>query len=96
MYTYRATEKNNNFICSDSDGIGIGCGDKNFGLYISKSLANGESDSSDTFDNDRLSESQYFKIKKIEVIIVYFIIRFGQYLYIDTFNIGYIGIYIVF
>jgi len=68
MYTYRATEKNNNFICTDSDGIGIGCGDKNFGLYISKSLANGESDYTDTFDNERLSESQYFKIKKIEVI----------------------------
>ena len=63
---FRWTEKNSDFINSDIDGIGIGCGENNYGLFISNNLANGSTDYTDTFDNELLSKER-FKIKKIEV-----------------------------
>jgi hypothetical protein len=68
MLTYRWSDKNTNFVTSDSDGIGFGCGDSSFGLYIGKNLINGWSDRTDTFDNECLSQTGMFKIRKIEVV----------------------------
>jgi len=67
---FRATGKNEHFIFSNPDGMGVGCGEK-YGLYINSDLYKGETNKCDTFDNDLLTSDQEksaFKIKTIEVI----------------------------
>jgi hypothetical protein len=57
----------NHFYCySDKDGIGFGS-DPLFGLYIDNTVSKGSSHNCKTYSNGLLSDTEYFKIKELEV-----------------------------
>ncbi|KAM3134432.1 hypothetical protein pb186bvf_013398 [Paramecium bursaria] len=63
---YESTQKNNDFVFCDRDGIAFGCGDK-FGLFINNKLSKGYCNPCDTFDNPRFTLEENFIVKFIEV-----------------------------
>ncbi|KAL4460974.1 hypothetical protein ABPG74_016446 [Tetrahymena malaccensis] len=65
---FQPTGKNQHFIFSNSDGLGVGCGEK-YGLFINCDLYRGQTNKCDTFDNEILSSDgkEQFKIKNIEI-----------------------------
>jgi hypothetical protein len=63
---YRWSEKNENFLFADADGIAFGC-DEEFGLFIGSDLSYGYSNPCSTFDSPRFTKNQRFEIKFFEV-----------------------------
>jgi len=66
LKVYNWTEKNDNFLHADQDGIAIGC-DDSYGLFISSELTYGYSNSCETFDNPRFTPKDRFEMKYFEV-----------------------------
>lgn len=64
---YHSQDKNRFFIMTKSDYLAFGCGDAKFGLFLDKGMLRGESHPVSTFDNERLSHREKFRIKRLEL-----------------------------
>ncbi|EGR31847.1 tld family protein, putative, partial [Ichthyophthirius multifiliis] len=67
---YKSTGINEHYMFSDSEGLGVGCGEEKFGLYIQKDLFKGQTNQCQTYDNELLvsTNKNTFKIKKLEIL----------------------------
>ncbi|CAK56645.1 unnamed protein product (macronuclear) [Paramecium tetraurelia] len=63
---FKGSQKNRCFQMADETGFSIGAGDK-YGLFVSSSFSKGESNPSETFDNEVLSSEVNFQIQEFEV-----------------------------
>lgn len=64
---YHWTNKNELFICSNSQSFGMGGGGNGFAFQLDDEMNDGISNSSDTFDNPMLSSNEFFKCLNVEI-----------------------------
>jgi hypothetical protein len=64
---YKWTGENAFFTRGTNESISFGCGDGNQGLWFDSDLLNGHTQRTKTYDNDMLTDLEYFTIASLEI-----------------------------